>query len=53
MKGAGVFTKPTEQLKEEHEAIKIALSILGNVSKKACGWGDNKSGGSWSHIRIY
>ena len=26
--------KPTEQLKEEHEAIKIALSILGNVSKK-------------------
>ncbi len=26
--------KPTEQLKEEHEAIKIALSILSNVSKK-------------------
>ncbi len=26
--------KPTEQLKEEHKAIKLALSILSNVSKK-------------------
>jgi len=26
--------KPTEQLKEEHKAIKVALSILSNVSKK-------------------
>lgn len=26
--------KPTEQLKEEHEAIRIALSILSNASKK-------------------
>ncbi len=29
--------KPTEQLKEEHEAIKLALSILNNVSKKLAG----------------
>jgi hemerythrin-like domain-containing protein len=26
--------KPTEELKEEHKAIKVALSILGNVSKR-------------------
>jgi hemerythrin-like domain-containing protein len=32
-KGDAVM-KPTEQLKEEHEAIKIVLGILSNVSKK-------------------
>ncbi len=26
--------KPTEQLKEEHQAIKVALEILGNISRK-------------------
>ena len=30
----GVFVKSTEQLREEHKAIKIALSILSNVSNK-------------------
>lgn len=29
--------KPTDQLKEEHEAIKLALRILSNVSKKIAG----------------
>ena len=37
-KGDAVM-KPTEQSKEEHEAIKIALSILSNVSKKLAAGG--------------
>ena len=32
--------KPTDQLKEEHEAIKIALSILRNASKRLASGGE-------------
>jgi len=33
----GALVKPTEQLKEEHKAIKLALSILSSVIKKLAG----------------